>query len=76
MEVAALLLAKLKQSAEAYVGVEVPNAVIAVSAQFNMQQRAATYCAAEAAGITVLRLVSEPQAAAIAIAAAFASGGR
>ena len=56
----------MKQDAEAYLNEEVTGAVISVPAYFNDTQRKSTKRAAEIAGLTVERLISEPTAAAIA----------
>ncbi|PAV67407.1 hypothetical protein WR25_09622 isoform B [Diploscapter pachys] len=67
-DVAAELLKKMKQYAEDHFGGdEVQGAVIAVPAYFNIRQRSATMEAARLAGLNVLRLVTEPTAAAIAL---------
>jgi heat shock protein 1/8 len=65
-EVAAMVLTKMKQIAEAYVGEPVKNAVITVPAYFNDAQRQATKDAGAIAGLNVLRIINEPTAAAIA----------
>jgi L1 cell adhesion molecule like protein len=56
----------MKQTAEAYLGVEVKNAVVTVPAYFNDQQRQATKDAGVIAGLNVMRIINEPTAAAIA----------
>ncbi len=61
-----MILAKLKQIAESYIGEPVKNAVISVPAAFNDSQRQATKDAGTIAGLNVLRLLNEPTAAAIA----------
>lgn len=61
-----MVLTKMKQTAEAYVGQRVRDAVITVPAYFNDAQRQATKDAGEIAGLNVLRIVNEPTAAAIA----------
>ena len=65
-EIAAMILQKLKASAEEYLGEKVTQAVITVPAYFNDTQRQATKDAGRGAGLEVLRLVNEPTAAALA----------
>uniref|UniRef100_A0A8C5A6X2 Heat shock protein 70 n=1 Tax=Gadus morhua TaxID=8049 RepID=A0A8C5A6X2_GADMO len=65
-EVSSMVLVKMKEIAEAYLGQEVLNAVITVPAYFNDSQRQATKDAGVIAGLNVLRIISEPTAAAIA----------
>jgi molecular chaperone DnaK len=65
-QISALILAKLKTDAEAYLGQVIDAAVITVPAYFNDAQRQATKDAAAIAGLEVLRLVNEPTAAALA----------
>ncbi|HSF17226.1 MAG TPA: molecular chaperone DnaK [Vicinamibacteria bacterium] len=65
-EISAMVLQKLKQAAEDYLGAKVEKAVITVPAYFNDSQRQATKDAGEIAGLEVLRLVNEPTAAALA----------
>jgi len=65
-EIAAMVLQKLKQSAEDYLGSKVEKAVITVPAYFNDAQRQATKDAGKIAGLDVLRIVNEPTAAALA----------
>ncbi|HZG80605.1 MAG TPA: molecular chaperone HscC [Brevibacillus sp.] len=65
-ELSSFVLKSLKADAEAYLGVEITEAVISVPAYFNDSQRKATKRAAEIAGLKVERLISEPTAAAIA----------
>jgi molecular chaperone DnaK len=65
-EVSAMILQKMKKTAEDYLGQEVTEAVITVPAYFNDAQRQATKEAGEIAGLTVRRIVNEPTAAALA----------
>nr|CDS24980.1 Heat shock 70 kDa protein [Echinococcus granulosus] len=65
-EISAMVLEKMKETAEAYLGEKVTDAVIAVPAYFNSRQRQATLDAGKIAGLNVLRLINEPTAAAIA----------
>src|SRR6186997_108678 len=65
-EVSAMILQKLKQAAEEYLGQPVSKAVITVPAYFNDAQRQATKDAGKIAGLEVLRIVNEPTAAALA----------
>ena len=65
-EVSAMILGKMKQTAEAYMGVEITDAVITVPAYFNDAQRQATKDAGAIAGLNVMRIINEPTAAAIA----------
>ncbi|RLM92359.1 luminal-binding protein 3-like [Panicum miliaceum] len=65
-EVSAMVLTKMKETAEAYLGERVTHAVVTVPAYFNDAQRQATKDAGVIAGLTVLRIVNEPTAAAIA----------
>ncbi|HET8575599.1 MAG TPA: molecular chaperone DnaK [Methylomirabilota bacterium] len=65
-EISALILRKLKEAAEAYLGEKVTQAVITVPAYFNDSQRQATKDAGTIAGLEVLRIVNEPTAAALA----------
>src|SRR5947207_2174180 len=65
-EIAAMILQKLKQSAEDYLGSTVEQAVITVPAYFNDAQRQATKDAGKVAGLDVMRIVNEPTAAALA----------
>jgi molecular chaperone DnaK len=65
-EISAMILTKLKEAAEAYLGEKVGRAVITVPAYFNDSQRQATKDAGQIAGLTVERLVNEPTAAALA----------
>src|SRR5204863_3887165 len=65
-EVSAMVLQKLKQAAEDYLGEPVSDAVITVPAYFNDAQRQATKDAGKIAGLNVLRIINEPTAAALA----------
>jgi molecular chaperone DnaK len=65
-EISAMVLQKLKQAAEDYLGEKVTDAVITVPAYFNDAQRQATKDAGKIAGLNVLRIVNEPTAAALA----------
>jgi molecular chaperone DnaK len=65
-EISAMILAKLKTDAEAYLGETVTKAVITVPAYFNDSQRQATKDAGKIAGLDVLRIINEPTAAALA----------
>ncbi len=65
-EISAMVLTKLKQDAEAYIGGEVTQAVITVPAYFSDSQRQATKDAGRIAGLEVLRIINEPTAAALA----------
>lgn len=65
-EVSAMILAKMKQTAEDYLGETVSDAVITVPAYFNDAQRQATKDAGKIAGLNVLRIINEPTAAALA----------
>lgn len=64
-EVSAMILTKMKEIAESYLGQEVKNAVITVPAYFNDAQRLATKDAGAIAGLNVLRIINEPTAAAL-----------
>ena len=65
-EISAMILVKMKEIAESYLGTEVTDAVITVPAYFNDGQRQATKDAGAIAGLNVLRIINEPTAAAIA----------
>jgi molecular chaperone DnaK len=65
-EISAMILTKLKEAAEAYLGEKVTKAVITVPAYFNDAQRQATKDAGQIAGLEVLRIINEPTAAALA----------
>ena len=65
-EISAMILQKMKQTAEEYLGEKITEAVITVPAYFNDAQRQATKDAGEIAGLTVKRIINEPTAAALA----------
>ncbi len=65
-EISAMILQKMKKTAEDYLGQEISEAVITVPAYFNDSQRQATKEAGEIAGLTVKRIINEPTAAALA----------
>ncbi|KAK8747732.1 hypothetical protein OTU49_016564 [Cherax quadricarinatus] len=65
-EISSMVLTKMKETAEAYLGQKVKDAVITVPAYFNDSQRQATKDAGAIAGLNVLRIINEPTAAAIA----------
>ena len=65
-EISSMILTKMKEVAEAYIGEKVTDAVITVPAYFNDSQRQATKDAGHIAGLNVLRIINEPTAAAIA----------
>merc|ERR1711863_230735 len=65
-EISAMILLKMKETAEGYLGHEVKDAVVTVPAYFNDSQRQATKDAGVIAGLNVLRIINEPTAAAIA----------
>ena len=65
-ELSAMILRKLRQDAEAYVGHDIVDAVITVPAYFNDMQRQATKDAGRIAGLNVLRIINEPTSAALA----------
>ena len=65
-EVSSVILTKMKETAEAYLGTKVNDAVVTVPAYFNDSQRQATKDAGQICGLNVLRIINEPTAAAIA----------
>src|SRR5690348_4250840 len=65
-QISAFILGKMKETAEAYLGEKVTQAVITVPAYFNDSQRQATKDAGKIAGLEVLRIINEPTAAALA----------
>ena len=65
-EISAMILQKMKKTAEDYIGQEVTEAVVTVPAYFNDSQRQATKEAGEVAGLTIKRIINEPTAAALA----------
>jgi len=65
-EISSMVLNKMKETAEAYLGKDVPNAVVTVPAYFNDSQRQATKDAGTISGMNILRIINEPTAAAIA----------
>ncbi|KAG9094633.1 70-kilodalton heat shock protein [Ceratobasidium sp. UAMH 11750] len=65
-EISSMVLLKMKETAESYLGTTVTNAVVTVPAYFNDSQRQATKDAGVIAGLNVLRIINEPTAAAIA----------
>lgn len=64
-QISAMVLEKLKQDAERFIGTPITNVVITCPAYFNDEQRKATTSAAHIAGLNVLRLINEPTAAAL-----------
>ncbi|KAG8714059.1 ATPase with role in protein import into the ER [Ceratobasidium sp. 395] len=67
-EISSMILGKMRQTAEAYLGTKVTRAVVTVPAYFNDAQRQATKDAGRIAGLDIVRMVSEPTAAALAYA--------
>jgi len=65
-EISSMILVKMKETAEAFLGKEIKNAVVTVPAYFNDAQRQATKDAGTISGLNVLRIINEPTAAAIA----------
>jgi heat shock 70kDa protein 1/2/6/8 len=65
-QISSMMLTKLKETAEAYLGKTVTDAVVAVPANYTMSQRQATRDAGTIAGLNILQIISEPTAAAIA----------
>merc|ERR1711977_79498 len=65
-EISSMILTKMKETAEAYLGGAVTDAVVTVPAYFNDSQRQATKDAGQICGLNVLRIINEPTAAAIA----------
>ncbi|KAJ0801562.1 putative Heat shock protein 70 family [Helianthus annuus] len=65
-EISAMILGKMKESAEAYIGNDVKDAVVTVPAYFNDSQRQATKDAGTIAGLNIIRIINEPTAAVIA----------
>ena len=74
-EISAMVLTKMKQTAENYLGTDLTDAVITVPAYFNDSQRQATKDAGKIAGLNVLRIINEPTAAAIAYGLDKTKGG-
>merc|ERR1712098_699833 len=75
-EISSMVLTKMKETAEAYLGHAVKNAVITVPAYFNDAQRQATKDAGIISGLNVLRIINEPTAAAIAYGLDKKKGGK
>ncbi|MDP8254029.1 MAG: molecular chaperone DnaK [Candidatus Kaelpia aquatica] len=75
-EISAMILRKLKQDAEEYLGEKITQAVITVPAYFNDSQRQATKDAGSIAGLEVLRIINEPTAAALAYGLDKKQGGK
>ena len=75
-EISAMVLRKLKEDAEAYLGEKVTNAVVTVPAYFNDAQRTATKNASEIAGLEVMRIINEPTAASLAYGFGRSSGAK
>ncbi|GFT74945.1 major heat shock 70 kDa protein Aa [Nephila pilipes] len=65
-EISAMVLTKMKETAEMYLGEKVVDAIFTVPAYFNYSQRQATKDAGKTAGLNVLRIIDEPIAAALA----------
>merc|ERR1719341_2924356 len=65
-EISSMVLTKMKETAESYLGTTVSDSVVTVPAYFNDSQRQATKDAGAIAGLNVLRIINEPTAAAIA----------
>src|SRR5208282_3684295 len=65
-EISAMILTKLKEAAEAYLGEKITKAVVTVPAYFNDAQRQATKDAGQIAGLEVMRIINEPTASALA----------
>ena len=65
-EISSMVLMKMKETAEAYLGKTVTNTVVTVPAYFNDAQRRATKDAGTIAGLNIVRIINEPTAAAIA----------
>ena len=65
-QISSMVLMKMKETAEAYLGAKIKNAVVTVPAHFNDSQRQATRDAGVMAGLNVMRIINEPKAAAIA----------
>lgn len=66
LQISSMVLTKMKETAEAYLGKTINNAVVTVPAYFNDSQRQATKDAGTISGLNVLRIINEPTAAAIA----------